>query len=62
MHNQEPISHWIPCPICKQETVVKVSENTTLLRFPLSCHNCKKDTIIIVVKLMMTVEEIRETV
>ncbi len=52
---REPM--WVPCPICNQRTRVKVNEDTVLLNFPLHCPKCKRQTIINVVKLKMTISD-----
>lgn len=46
---------WVPCPICGCKTRTKVNEDTVMINFPLFCPKCKKETLINVVKLKMTV-------
>ena len=41
----------IHCPLCGGETQVKVFEDTVLVNFPLVCPDCRKETVINVVKL-----------
>lgn len=53
MNNENRTPHWIPCPICKEKTDVKIYEDTVLLSFPLKCPKCKQETQIDVVKLKM---------
>lgn len=53
MNNEDRAPHWIPCPICNEITEIKVFEDTVLLKFPLYCPKCKKETVINVVKLKM---------
>ena len=48
---------WVQCPICGQRTDIKVYEDTVLLKFPLFCPKCKKQTIINVVKMKMVISE-----
>ena len=50
-------SMWILCPICSSKTRTKVYEDTVLLRFPLFCPKCKKETPINVVQLKMTLSD-----
>ena len=50
-------SLWISCPICKGKTRVKVFEDTVLLKFPLYCPWCKKETVFNVVKLKMVIDK-----
>lgn len=46
-------SFWVRCPICNGKTRIKVNPNTVLVRFPLYCPKCKKETIIDIVQLKM---------
>lgn len=48
---------WIHCPICGGKTRVKITEITVLLNFPLFCPKCKKETVVDIVKLKMTVKK-----
>lgn len=54
MLNQTPNdSLWVRCPICSGKTRIKVHRETVLVRFPLYCPKCKKETNIDVVQLKM---------
>lgn len=53
MNNEDRVPHWVPCPICNEMTEIKVFEDTVLVKFPLYCPKCKKETVINVVKLKM---------
>lgn len=44
-------AYWIQCPLCSNETWVKVFADTVLVNFPLACPHCRRETIINVVKL-----------
>lgn len=44
---------WISCPICGGKTRTKIYADTVLIKFPLFCPKCKKETRIDVVKLKM---------
>jgi len=46
---------WIICPVCDSKTRNKIREDTVLENFPLYCPKCKKETIIIVRKLNISV-------
>lgn len=46
---------WILCPICGNKTRVKIRDNTVLENFPLFCHKCKKETIINVKEMNISV-------
>ena len=56
--NQVPMmnaSVWIRCPACSGKTRTKVYADTVLVKFPLFCPKCKKESCIDVVKLKMVV-------
>lgn len=53
MKTEQQTPHWIPCPICKEKTDVKIYDDTTLLYFPLYCPHCKRETLVHVVQLKM---------
>ncbi|MBC8532322.1 cysteine-rich KTR domain-containing protein [Gehongia tenuis] len=46
---------WIYCPVCGNKTRDKIREDTVLINFPLFCPKCKKQSLINVKKLHMTV-------
>ena len=46
-------SLWVHCPICNGKTRIKVNLDTVLVRFPLYCPKCKKETKIDIVNLKM---------
>jgi len=46
---------WILCPVCSGKTRVKVRFDTVLENFPLFCPKCKRETIINVKQLDMSV-------
>ena len=46
-------SLWVRCPICNGKTRIKVNLDTVLVRFPLYCPKCKKETKIDIVNLKM---------
>lgn len=48
---------WVSCPICGNRTHTKVYEDTVLIKFPLYCRNCKKETYIDVVQLKMVLSD-----
>ena len=48
-------TQWILCPECGNKTRIKVREDTVLSNFPLFCPKCKKEKIINVEKLKITV-------
>jgi ribosomal protein L44E len=43
------------CPVCDNKTKIKVRQDTTLINFPLFCAKCKKETLVDVEKLNMSV-------
>ncbi len=46
---------WILCPICKHKTRLKVRYDTELVNFPLFCPKCKRETLISVQQLNMSI-------
>lgn len=57
MNNANLTPHWIPCPACNEKTDVKIYEDTVLVKFPIHCPKCGKETRIDVVKLRMVKSE-----
>lgn len=53
MNMSDKESLWVRCPVCKGKTRIKVYQETVLVRFPLYCPKCKKETPIDVVQLKM---------
>ena len=48
---------WVTCPICDNKTRIKVREDTILEKFPLFCPKCKKETLISVKQLKITIQK-----
>ena len=46
---------WILCPICESKTRDRIREDTILKHYPLYCPKCKKETLIDVKNLKITV-------
>ena len=61
MNNNHAESLWVRCPICRSKTRIKVYKNTVLLRFPLYCPKCKKETTVNIVQLKMTLSNVPDT-
>lgn len=49
--------HWIVCPLCQNNTHIKIYEDTVLLNFPVYCDNCKKEIVISVVNLKLSIRK-----
>lgn len=49
------IVEWILCPICGNKTRIRIRDDTVLENFPLFCPKCKKETLISVQQLNMSV-------
>jgi hypothetical protein len=47
--------HWVLCPRCKCKTRTKILSDTILINFPLFCPKCKKEILINIRRLNMTV-------
>ena len=48
---------WVPCPVCGSKTGIKVYPDTVLVRFPLYCRKCRRETRIDVVQLKMVLSK-----
>lgn len=48
-------TEWIRCPICGSKTRDKIREDTILKNFSLYCPKCKRETLIEVKDLQVTV-------
>lgn len=46
---------WLLCPVCHNKTRTKVRPDTKLENFPLFCPKCKKESLINVEQLNITV-------
>ena len=53
--NVDRKSLWIRCPACQGKTRIKIYKSTVLVNFPLFCPKCRKEAVINVVNLKMTV-------
>lgn len=57
MDKQPEGSLWIHCPVCGGKTRTKVYADTVLVKFPLYCPKCRKETRIDVVQLKMVLSK-----
>jgi len=48
---------FLPCPICGNKTRTKAYLHTTLTNFPLFCPKCKREIVVNVENLNVTVIE-----
>ena len=46
---------WILCPICGNKTRIRIRDDTVIENLPLFCPKCKKETLINVRQLNMSV-------
>ena len=46
---------WVMCPICQNKTHTKVREDTELTNFPLFCPKCKRESLVNVKHLNVSV-------
>ena len=46
---------WLLCPVCDNKTKNKIREDTVLENFPLYCPKCKKETVISLNQMEITV-------
>ncbi|MEA4946720.1 MAG: cysteine-rich KTR domain-containing protein [Oscillospiraceae bacterium] len=50
-----PSEEWVYCPVCKCKTRTKVRSDTVLENFPLFCPKCRRETLVNVRQLNMSV-------
>lgn len=48
-------TEWISCPVCGNKTRDKIRADTELRNFPLFCPKCKKETLVNVKQLHISV-------
>ena len=48
---------WVHCPQCGRKTHVKIYEKTAMVKFPLFCPWCKKQTFIDVIQWIVVPSE-----
>ena len=48
---------WIRCPNCRGKTRAKIYKDTVLIKFPLYCPKCKKETLVDVIQLKMVLSK-----
>lgn len=53
MHNF--IDEWILCSICGNKTRNRIREDTVLINYPLYCPKCKRETLISVQEMNISV-------
>ena len=46
---------WLLCPVCGNKTRLKLREDTILENFPLYCPKCRRETLINVQQMNMSV-------
>ena len=47
--------HWVLCPICQSKTRTKIRLDSVLENFPLFCPKCKKEFLVNIKRLEVTV-------
>ena len=57
MMEMKKISNWLLCLICGNKTRDKIREDTVLKNYPLYCPKCKRETLIEVKDLQVTIIE-----
>jgi len=50
-------SDWIICPVCKNKTRTRMTIDTVIRNFPLFCPKCKRETVISVTRMNISVIE-----
>ena len=46
---------WVLCPVCNNKTRTKIRPNTVLENFPLFCPKCKKELLVNIKQMHITV-------
>ena len=49
------MTEWVVCPKCESKTRIKIREDTELINFPLFCPKCKKESLVNVKQLNISV-------
>ena len=57
MGDRKTDARWVPCPICGSNTRIRVYPDAVLVRFPLYCRKCKRETRIDMVQLKMVLSK-----
>ncbi|HFU4090634.1 TPA: cysteine-rich KTR domain-containing protein [Streptococcus suis] len=52
-------SKWILCPVCGKKTRTMIRENTEMKNFPLYCPKCRKETLINIKDMKITLAVIK---
>lgn len=48
-------AEWVLCPVCGNKTRIQVRKDTELKNFPLYCPKCRRETLINIKELKMTI-------
>lgn len=48
-------TQWVLCPVCGSKTRTKIRQDTELKNFPLFCPKCKKEVLIEIKQLNISV-------
>lgn len=60
--NSEEDNRWILCPVCGNKTRTKIRRDTELIHFPLYCPKCRRETLVNVKDMIVTVEQLSKTI
>ena len=50
-------NQWIYCPVCSNKTRIQIRKETIMKCFPLFCPKCKRETVISVTRMNISVIE-----
>ncbi len=53
--NKKNSPEWLLCPVCHSKTRIKIRPDTEFKKFPLFCPKCRRETLINVEKLNISV-------
>lgn len=48
-------TEWVPCPICRNKTRLKIRSDIEIKNFPLYCPKCRQESLINIEQFKVTV-------
>ena len=52
---------WILCPVCGNKTRTKIRSDSVLKNFPLFCPKCRKETVVSVKQMNVSISKTDQT-
>ena len=53
--------HWLLCPVCQSKTRIMIRPDTVMINFPLFCPKCKREMLIHVKQLNISIVQESDT-